>query len=100
MQENYKTNVKAIISLILSILSILCCCLWYVGFVIGIVAVILGILAVRGENPRQKDAGIAGIVVGAVGVALGITMAVLTILLNNTVADSGITAMAIFSQLM
>ena len=65
MQENYKTNAKAIVSLILSILSILCCCVWYVGFVLGVVAVILGILAVRGENPRQKDAGIAGIVVGA-----------------------------------
>lgn len=100
MQENYKTNVKAILSLVLSILSILCCCLWYVGFIIGIVAVILGILAVRGDNPRQKDAGIAGIVVGSVGVALGITMAVITIMLNNAVSDTGVTAMAVFSQFM
>lgn len=100
MQENYKTNVKAILSLVLSILSIVCCCLWYVGFVIGIVAVILGILAVRGDNPRQKDAGIAGIVVGSVGVALGITMAVITIMLNNAVSDTGVTAMAVFSQFM
>lgn len=100
MQENYKTNVKAILSLVLSILSIVCCCLWYVGFIIGIVAVILGILAVRGDNPRQKDAGIAGIVVGSVGVALGITMAVITIMLNNAVSDIGVTAMAVFSQFM
>lgn len=93
MQENYKTNAKAIVSLILSILSILCCCVWYVGFVLGVVAVILGILAVRGENPRQKDAGIAGIVVGGVGVALGITMAVMQILVSNAVSEAGVTAM-------
>ena len=93
MQENYKTNAKAIVSLILSILSVLCCCVWYVGFVLGVVAVILGILAVRGENPRQKDAGIAGIVVGGVGVALGITMAVMQILVSNAVSEAGVTAM-------
>ena len=93
MQENYKTNAKAIVSLILSILSVLCCCVWYVGFVFGVVAVILGILAVRGENPRQKDAGIAGIVVGGVGVALGITMAVMQILVSNAVSEAGVTAM-------
>ena len=93
MQENYKTNAKAIVSLILSILSILCCCVWYVGCVLGVVAVILGILAVRGENPRQKDAGIAGIVVGGVGVALGITMAVMQILVSNAVSEAGVTDM-------
>ena len=93
MQENYKTNAKAIVSLILSILSILCCCVWYVGFVLGVVAVILGIMAVRGENHRQKDAGIAGIVVGGVGVALGITMAVMQILVSNAVSEAGVTAM-------
>lgn len=93
MRENYKTNAKAIVSLILSILSILCCCVWYVGFILGVVSVILGILAVRGENPRQKDAGIAGIVVGGVGVALGITMAVMQILVSNAVSEAGVTAM-------
>lgn len=100
MQENYKANAKAIISLILSILSILCCCFWYLGFILGVVAVILGILAVRGENPRQKDAGIAGIVVGTVGVALGITMAVMQILLNGAMTDVSVTAMAVMGQWM
>ena len=76
----YKSNVKAIISLITAILSVLCCCMWYVSLVMGIAAVVLGILGYRDENPKQKDAAIAGIVVGSVGVALAISVAVLRIL--------------------
>ena len=79
----YKTNVKAIVALILGILSVLCCCVWYAGLVEGIVAVVLGILGYRDENPRQKDAAIAGIVLGAVGVALAISTAVVAIFFST-----------------
>ena len=79
MQENHKTNIPAIISLILSILSIICCCIWYISLVMGIVAVVLGVLGLRSNNPNQKDAAIAGIVVGAVGFALAVSVAVMYI---------------------
>ncbi len=79
----YKANVKAIIALILGILSVLCCCAWYVGLLVGIAAVVLGILGYRDDNPRQKDAAIAGIVTGAVGVALSISVAVIAIFFST-----------------
>ena len=88
MQENYKTNIPAIISLILSILSILCCCVWYVSLIMGIVAVVLGILGLRSANPNQKDAAIAGIVVGAVGFALAVSVAIMNIMILSGVSGT------------
>jgi len=79
MYDEWKANVKAIVSLILSILSILCCCAWYASLILGVVGLILGILGYRDENPNQKDVAIAGIVIGATGVALGVATAVMSI---------------------
>lgn len=95
MQEYAKTNVPAIISLILSILSVLCCWVWYISLIFGIVAVVLGILGVRSDNPRQKDAAIAGIVVGAVGFALAMSVAIMRILVLSGVSNS-VAAIAVF----
>ena len=89
MQENHKTNIPAIISLILSILSIICCCIWYISLVMGIVAVVLGVLT---NNPNQKDAAIAGIVVGAVGFALAVSVAVMYIMILSGVSGTATTA--------
>lgn len=91
MQE-HKTNVKAIISLVLSILSVLCCCVWYISLILGIVAVVLGVLGVRTENPNQKDAAIAGIVVGAVGFALAVASAVMYIMVLYGVSGASTAA--------
>ena len=77
MEIKQSSNVKAIVSLCLSILSIICCCVWYISFVMGVVSVVLGIMALREENAPQKDLAIAGIVVGSVGTVLAISSAVL-----------------------
>ncbi|MCR5691923.1 MAG: DUF4190 domain-containing protein [Eubacterium sp.] len=90
-QPQYGNNVKAILSLIFSIISVLCCCFWYVAIIFGVASVVFGVLAVRGNNPRQKDLGIAGIVVGSVGTVLAIAVAVLYIVLYSQSATEGIT---------
>lgn len=77
MEIKQSSNGKAIASLCLSILSIICCCVWYISFVMGVVSVVLGIIALREENAPQKDLAIAGIVVGSVGTVLAISTAVL-----------------------
>ncbi len=92
MQEKRKPNVMAIISLILSILSILCCCLWVLSLILGVVSVALGVLGLRSDNPNQKDAAIAGIVVGAVGFALAVSVGIMHILVLTGVAGSASTA--------
>lgn len=100
MQETNKTNWLAILSLILSILSILCCCFWYAALLIGAAAVILGIAGLRSTNPKQKDAAIAGIVVGAVGVVLALTVAVMRILLYSGLAGTELSALTNVSRFM
>ncbi len=92
MREKRKTHGMAVISLILSILSILCCCLWFISLILGIVSVALGVLGLRSDNPNQKDAAIAGIVVGAVGFALAVSVAVMRILILTGVAGTATTA--------
>ena len=78
MEQNSNLNGKAIASFIVSCVALLSgCCVWYIAVVCGVVAIVLGILALREGNRRQKDLAIAGIVVGATGLAIGIVAAVL-----------------------
>ncbi len=80
MQEVQKTNVKAIVSIVLAVLSVLCCCVWWLSMMLGIAAVVVGILGYRDENPSLRDLAIAGIVVGAVGVAIAAAVAIMQVL--------------------
>ena len=98
MQEN-KTNVKEIISLILACLSIICCCAWYAGMLLGLAAVILGILAIRDNTVKSSDIAIAGIVVGGVGFALGAAVAIIYMLVYSGVA-AGVTSASVSTTLM
>ena len=65
-------NSKATASLILGVLSLFCC-----GFVLGVVAIVLGVLA-RGEIERSQGLqggsglALAGIITGALGILSGI----------------------------
>lgn len=99
MQEN-KTNWLAICSLILSILSILCCCIWGVSLVIASAAIITGVVGLRSDNPNQKDAAIAGIVVGGVGLVQALAIAVFRILLYANMAGESLGAIDQFRALI
>lgn len=87
MQDDWKANVKAIVSLVLACLSVVCCCAWYISLILAVAAIVFGILGYRDENPNQKDAAIAGIIVGAVGLALTVTVATMVIILYSGVAS-------------
>jgi uncharacterized membrane protein len=68
-------------SLVLGICAAVGFCLWPLAIVLGILAVIFGLLgrgkARRGEATNGGHA-LAGIICGAVGIALGLGMIVLT----------------------
>lgn len=81
--ETKKINGKAVVSLILSCLSVLCCFAWYLAIIVGMIGVVLGIIAYRESEGGQRDLAIAGIIVGAVGMSLGIVSAVLYIMLTS-----------------
>ncbi|MGN1205634.1 MAG: DUF4190 domain-containing protein [Eubacterium sp.] len=86
--ETKKKNGKAIASLIFSCLAVVSCCTWYFGIVFGITGVVLGIISFRESAAGQGDLAIAGVIVGAVGMMLGIASAVIYILLASAPADS------------
>lgn len=88
MESQNSPNGKAIASLVVSIVAFCSACIWYVGIVFGAVAVVLGVLALRGENKRQTDLAVAGIVVGATGIAMGIVAAVLYIMMFMAAAEA------------
>lgn len=83
MQDDWKPNVKALASLGLSCLSLVCCVQWSFSLELAVAAIVLGILALRDENDNQEDAAIAGIVIGAVGLLLAVAVALLYIRITN-----------------
>lgn len=92
MEQNSNLNGKAIASLIVSCVALLSgCCVWYIAVACGVVAIVLGILALREDGHRQQDLAIAGIVVGATGLAVGIVAAVLYIMLFSAAGDGSYT---------
>lgn len=91
MEQKNSTNGKAIASFIVSCVALLSCCVWYVAVLCGVAGIVLGILALRGDNKAQQDLAIAGIVVGGTGLAVGIVAAVLYIMLFSAAGDGSYT---------
>lgn len=85
-----KTNWQAIVSLVLSIISILCCCVWYIALIVAVAAVIFGIWGLCNGKPGLRDAAAAGIVVGSVGAALAVATAIFTIMFYANAQASGV----------
>lgn len=59
----------AITSLVLGILAIITCLVWYIGIVLGVLAIIFGTVSVK---KRGRKKAIAGIVTGSIGVILSL----------------------------
>lgn len=57
----------AIASMICGIVSVLCCCLTWVSLVLGVGAVVLGIIALKNKYDG-KGMAIAGIITGGIGI--------------------------------
>ncbi len=91
MQEN-KTNVKAVVSLVIACRSVVCCCIWYAGMLLGLAAVIVGVLALRDNQVEKSDMAIAGIVVGGVGFAMGAAVAIIYLLVYGGIAEGSLSA--------
>lgn len=94
VQDKNKTNIKAIMSLILSCLSLVCCAQWQITMVVAMLSIVLGILGLRDDNPNQHDAAIAGIVVGAVALLVAIVLAVLLIIMSKNASEQGLETMS------
>lgn len=78
-------------ALVLGIISAVGFCLWPLAIILGILAVVFGAIgrgkARRGEATNAGQA-LAGIICGAAGIALGVTMFVLVIIAPGLLSDS------------
>lgn len=57
----------AIASMVCGIISLVCCCLIWLSLVLGIAAVVLGVIALK-SNCSGKGMAIAGIITGGIGI--------------------------------
>lgn len=69
LENKNNAGVLGIISLVLGILSILCCWLPFFNFVFGIMAIVLG--AIELKNIKRGVTGSNGRVMAIIGIALG-----------------------------
>lgn len=74
MTEVHKTEQTegqglAIASLVLGILAIITCLVWYISIVLGVLAIVFGAVSVRN---RGRKKAIAGIVTGSIGIVLSL----------------------------
>ena len=67
----------AVASLVLGILSIVFCCCWYIGLILGVVGLILAIIAKK--NGNQEGICKAGLVLNIIGVAISAIFLILAI---------------------
>lgn len=81
-QENPADNSKgfAIASLCCGIASILCCCLWYISFFVGIAGIVLGIIAMK-KGTAGKGMATAGLITSIVGIVLAILAIILVVII-------------------
>ena len=82
-RTNQTVNVPAILSLILSIGSLCCCCMWHLALLGAVGSVLLGIFGLTGRKTWGKDMAIAGIVVGAVALILAVVSAGMMIFITS-----------------
>lgn len=89
--ENKETNVLAIVSLVLGILSILLgCCTGWVGALFGVGGIICAVFA-----NKQGKTGLAkaGLICSIIGIVLGILITILAVVFSVALVGSGIESM-------
>lgn len=71
LEAKKETNGMAIGSLITGILSVTCCCGTPLAFILGIVAIALGVVSKK-QKPDNNGMAMTGIIIGAIAIVLGI----------------------------
>ena len=78
MGENRPTSASSIAALVLGIISIVGACMWYIGGICGILAIITGAIGIK---KTQSKSAKAGLVCGIVGLAICAALYVTTFII-------------------
>lgn len=78
MGENRPTSASSIAALVLGIISIVGACMWYIGGICGVLAIITGAI---GTNKTHSKPAKAGLVCGIVGLAICAALYVTTFII-------------------
>lgn len=75
----------SIAALVLGIIAIVCCCVWYISIPCGILAIIFGIIGIKSS---KKGMSIAGLITGAVGLVISIIIFIALVFLGMVIGLS------------
>lgn len=78
-QSTEKPSGFAIVGLVCGILSLVCCCAWYLSGILGILGLVFSIMVLVKKLPGKSFA-IAGAICAAIGVAIAIFVMILGLL--------------------
>ena len=75
----------SIAALVLGIIALILCCIWYVSIPCGIIALILGIIGLKSS---KRGMSIAGIITGVIGMILSIVLVIAIVMLGVSIFNS------------
>lgn len=75
----------SIAALVLGIIAIVCCCVWYISIPCGILAIIFGIIGIKSS---KKGMSIAGLITGAIGLVISILIFIALVFLGMVIGLS------------
>lgn len=75
----------SIAALVLGIIALVLCCIWYVSIPCGIIALILGIIGLKSS---KREMSIAGIITGVIGMILSIVLVIAIVMLGVSIFNS------------
>ena len=75
----------SISALVLGIIALVLCCIWYVSIPCGIIALILGIIGLKSS---KRGMSIAGIITGVIGMILSIVLVIAIVMLGVSIFNS------------
>ena len=75
----------SIAALVLGIIAIVCCCVWYISVPCGILAIIFGVVGIKSSKIGMS---IAGLITGAIGLVISIVMFIALVFLGMVIGLS------------
>jgi len=76
----------AIAGLVCGILSIVCCCAWYISGILGILGMVFSVMVLVKHLPG-KGLSIAGAICAGIGIVLAVIMLIFVLSVNNSLSS-------------